>query len=472
VISLLALAGLILAVVRWHRAGPERALVVMGALCLVMSFGHTTFGSLVTIIPGHADIFFRRFLMGSQLAAIYLAGLGAVAVARLAVRLAERCASRLADRPPAKFAWTPTTTAALAAAVGVVYLYPAWHYLEVRDAGNGYAIKAQELAQVSRPDAQAMAAVRAAIRQHGPGRAYAGTQYNRGQYPAIGAVPMYAYLESLDIDEVGYTLRTAALMSQPEYRFNPENPGDYALFGIRYVILPAGSGATPPPGAVLILRDRLLRLYELPGNSYIRIADTVGSITANRADIGTQSQSYLNSAEPGQDRYLTVGYAGAAPAPPTLLQGTSATGPPGTVITEHADLADGTTSTTVQMRRRAVVVLSASFDPGWSVTIDGKPATPEMIAPALVGVTVPPGTHQITFRYTGFGGYPELFALAAAALIATAWLTRRPLRTATAIRIPRRPGRVRGELSPCPEPWRPASPALPGLRGGAGRSRG
>ncbi len=425
VITLLAAAGLAVAVVSWRRAGPQRALAVMLAACLLLSFGRSTFGGITGIIPGSTDIFFRRFLMGTQLAAIYLGGLGAASTARQGLALAGRCARRLARYRPAGPAWTPAAAAA-AAVAGLACLYPAWHYLGTRDAANAAAVQAQRSAQASQTDAQAIAALQAAILRHGPGRVYAGSQYNTQLYPAVGLVPMYAYLESLDIDEVGYTLRTASLMSQPEYNFDPGNPGDYTLFGIRYLILPSGQASQqPPPGAVLILSDNLLSVFELPGNSYIRVADTVGGITASRADIGSQTAPYLNSALPGQDRYLTVGYAGARPAPPTLPTGTRAAGPPGTVITEHADLAGGTATTTVHLRRRAVVVLSASFDPGWSVTIDGKPAAPQMIAPALTGVTVPPGTHHVSFRYTGFGGYPELLALAAAALLATAWLTRR-----------------------------------------------
>ena len=76
VISLLAAAGLAAAVAGWRRAGPERALVAMLCACLLLSFGRTTFDGLISVVPGHADIFFRRFLMGGQLAAIYLAGLG------------------------------------------------------------------------------------------------------------------------------------------------------------------------------------------------------------------------------------------------------------------------------------------------------------------------------------------------------------------------------------------------------------
>lgn len=426
VISLLVAAGLTVTLVGWRQAGPARTLVALVLACLALSFGRTTYGPLVAIIPGHADVFFRRFLMGTHLAGIYLAGIGATAIAEHGRQLAARCDHRLKRWRPAGLAWAP---AAIVAVAGAGYLFPAWHNLASLDATNAYLVQTQQRAQASQPQARAVAAMTAAIARHGPGRAYAGSPSDWRQYPVVGIVPMYEFLGSLDIDGIGHILRTASLMSQPEYHFDPTNPGGYALLGIRYVILPTRQAALlspppPPPGAVLILHNHLLRVYELPANFYIRVGDTVGSLTANRADIGSQTAAYLNSALPGRDRYLTVAYAGARPAPPTLPVGGPASGPPGTVLAEHADLADGTAATTVRLRRRAVVVLSASYDPGWSATIDGRPTATEMIAPALVGVTVSPGSHHITFRYTGYTGYPGLLALAAAALLATAALTR------------------------------------------------
>jgi hypothetical protein len=59
-------------------------------------------------------------------------------------------------------------------------------------------------------------------------------------------------VESRDVDEVGYTLRTASLMTDPEYYFDERNPGDYRLFGIRYLVVPTGS--SPPVPARLELR--------------------------------------------------------------------------------------------------------------------------------------------------------------------------------------------------------------------------
>ncbi len=76
----------------------------------------------------------------------------------------------------------------------------------------------------------------------------------------------------------------------------------------------------------------------------------------------------------------------------------------------------------VHTTRTAVVVLKASYDPGWIATVDGVGTPTQMIAPALVGVRVSPGTHIITFSYQGFGAYPLLFELAALVLVLWALL--------------------------------------------------
>jgi hypothetical protein len=66
------------------------------------------------------------------------------------------------------------------------------------------------------------------------------------------------------------------------------------------------------------------------------------------------------------------------------------------------------------MERPGLMVLSASFDPGWEVTVDGIPSPPVMVAPALVSVRVGPGTHRVVFPYAR---YPVLLILSALVLI-------------------------------------------------------
>ena len=78
--------------------------------------------------------------------------------------------------------------------------------------------------------------------------------------------------------------------------------------------------------------------------------------------------------------------------------------------------------------RVSVVLLAASYDPGWTATVDGVPVVPQMVAPALVGVEVAPGTHQVDFRYVGYSSYPLLFAAALLTVVAAGVLAwrRRP----------------------------------------------
>ena len=104
---------------------------------------------------------------------------------------------------------------------------------------------------------------------------------------------MFKYLESKDIDEVGYTLRTASLMTDPEYYFDETNPGDYPLFGIGYIITPADMAAPVPADKVGCSGDYCL--WALPDPGYIHVYDTTGELTATRADVGSQSTTLLDS---------------------------------------------------------------------------------------------------------------------------------------------------------------------------------
>jgi uncharacterized membrane protein YfhO len=83
----------------------------------------------------------------------------------------------------------------------------------------------------------------------------------------------------------------------------------------------------------------------------------------------------------------------------------------GAVSAERAGLDAGEASATVRMRRPGVAVLSASYDPGWTATVNGRRRPVRMVAPALVAVDVPAGTDHVVFRFQGYGGYPALLAL-------------------------------------------------------------
>ena len=159
-------------------------------------------------------------------------------------------------------------------------------------------------------------------------------------------------------------------------------------------------------------------LWELPSVGYGFVAQVVGTLTADRADIGRRSVAYLRSPLPGEGNALLVNYAGGH-APGIKQSGHSPTGGgQGVVLSEHVQLDQGSAGMVVRMRARALVVLSASFDPGWTVLLDGRRARTVMVAPALVGVSVGPGTHRVVFRYQGFSSYLPLLLVTPAVLVA------------------------------------------------------
>jgi hypothetical protein len=122
-------------------------------------------------------------------------------------------------------------------------------------------------------------------------------------------------LEAQDIDEVGYTLRTASLMTDPEYYFDQSNPSDYILFGIRYLVLPVAM--KPPIAAVTVLSRGNFRLWEVPDNSYFSVLETDGVVAENRSDIATQSLDVLRTPMISHHEDFTVRYGGSS-LPPDL----------------------------------------------------------------------------------------------------------------------------------------------------------
>jgi hypothetical protein len=429
VITIFGAVGIAVCIVRWRTFVAGRALVAMFVVTTLITFGRTTWKGLYAVLPGSSDIFIRRFEMGMHLSGIFLAGIGLVFVGRLLVEWATKLLPdeqrRRLRQPMGR-----VLVSALCIVGAVVALIPAWTSMDTYNGGNATNVALQ--ASYDASEGPALDSLLAYVRDHPRGRVYAGQPTNWGNQFLIGDVPVYKYLESKDIDEVGYTLRTASLMTDPEYFFDDTNPGDYPLFGIGYLVTPATM--SPPVPAEQVRCESDFCLWALPEPGYFHVYDTTGVLTASRANVGTASQLILDSPALSHQKDETVAFNGGAASPPTAPEGTSISGSPGHVVVEHANLAEGNASAVVRTNRRAAVVLSASYDPGWTVTVNGHPEPTVMVAPALVGVDVGPGVHTVTFSYGGYGRYTLLFLLALLVFVALAvgpTLWRRYRRTAT-----------------------------------------
>jgi hypothetical protein len=412
VLTVLLGVGLAFALWESRRRQESRALLGLFVLSLLLFFGRTTWGGLADLLPGGEDLFWRRFVSGVHLSAIYLVGLGGTwLVTRTAMALQRR------PSPRAVAAVGLTLTAALLAApvierVAFERQGAAWVEQQVRaEATDGVGFESLvEIAQAREP-----------------GRIFAGVRARDAADYRVGSVPGFAALLNLQADAVGFTRPTWSLVSPSEFRFELSDPGMRELFGVRYVLRPSDQDA---PSATEV--DRIGRhvLSEYPDTGYLAVVDTVAPIVADRINVGTQMSSFLSSGLPEQGLIPTVAFGGRLPAEPTLDPNDLPRGPAGEVVGSDAQLDDGVFTGEVALRRPAVVMLKASFDPRWDAFVDGEPVPTQMLAPAFVGVPAPAGDHTVRFSYRPYGNYAALFLLGAAALTAIwlgeRWLARRP----------------------------------------------
>ena len=418
IITVLAGVGLVVCLRRWHYDERGRALVGAWLLSLLLFFGRPTLGPLLNLLPGNQSLLFQRYIMGLHLAGVMLAGVGAVALTVTLYRqLVARTPRVVESIRQVVIGQTTWLRVPLIVIIVMVALAPAWTQIASYDHHSASWISYQrDVASTQGADMNSLVAL---AESRGGGRIYAGMPSNWGHHFYVGGVPVYIYLEQLNVDAVGFTLRTSSLMTDPEAYFDEFQSGDYAALGVHYLIVPVGH---QPPVAATLLRTagpyRLWQVDSARASALIQVVDTYGVIFANNANLGTQTNTFLQSGLPGRALYPTIAFAGRAAATPTLASPSLQKGIAGLVTSQSQDLVYGQSArASLVANRRAVVLFKVAYDPGWSVTVDGRLASTIMLAPALLGVEVAPGRHVVVFTYHGFAGYGLLDALGVLTLL-------------------------------------------------------
>jgi len=423
VISVLAALGTIVAATRVRRDPSARAFLLCALVSVMCYAGPATFPFLRWLPGGHA-VLFHRFLGPLQLCGILLAGIGAA-----------WCGGQLWTRIPRRVAIpAPVRSVIMAALIVAILWTPAMSRMHFATAMT--SVLDSQTASDSSYDEVVFDSMLAKIHADGPGRVYAGSRTNWGQTFLLGYVAVHQILAYHYVDQIGESGRVQSLSTDPEINFDETNPGDYKAFAVRYMILP--STMKPPVPATFLVGDSTLGmiLYEVRGvpATYMSVVDTVGpTVHANNADLGPLSTSILRGSDLQNDLYHPMQFASTPPGRPSWAGPGAPAVAPGTVLSEHDDLQTGDVSAQVTARRSSVALLSASFDNRWTVTVDGAPATPQMIAPSLVGVAIPSGTHTVHFHYAPYPYYWVWLALGLIAIVVLRW----PLVIASWVRSPK-----------------------------------
>ena len=415
VLTALLGVGMLFCLGKVRRDMASRFLVVAWVAFMLLYFGPATFSSLTHLVPGGNHIYFRRFVAGVDLTSILICGIGATEVAKLLMRIGSR-GGRLVTR----LRLVPICIAALLALAA----YPMVTQMQRYYSETAKWVHNQAVTGTA--GQRDVTELVAKSRTLGPGRIDPGTsQTSWGNAMTMGVIPVNSYTPSLLLDQVGFGFQTESLMANPEQYFNAANLANYRLFGVRYLIVPKGM-ASPLKAAKKIETRGPYALWMVPGVTYASVIETTGTIAETKDNIGDSTAAYLDSSQLSAGDYLSVGFDGHRAAPPTSTpSAVKHLGAAGRVTHEWANLAEGRAAVSVAMKRRGIVMLSVSADPGWTATVDGRPVKTIMVAPALLGVEVGPGKHTVRFVWHTFAYYPELLLLSGLVLIVPWVLARR-----------------------------------------------
>jgi Gpi18-like mannosyltransferase len=412
IITLLFFAGFVVCVARARREVRARALLGAFVLSLLLWFGRATWGGLIDVLPGMRDVQIQRFIAGVHLAGILIAGVGLGWVVRTAYEQSLRLAGGR----------NVLVAGAAPIALAIALLAPAWVERAHYDRWGAVLLHNQQ--RYDATDGRDLDKLVAIIKKAHDGRAYAGLRGTWGPTFTVGYVHVYAWLADRDVDAIGFTFRTlASLSTDVEASFDENSLAQYQMFNVRYLLLPMNRNPSVP--AKLVAVSGPYRLFEVKTSGYFQVVDRAPAIAANRTNLDAATAAFRESNLALRNIYPGIAFAGGPAPPPTFTGPNPPPGRPGQVLTQSNRLQDGVFDATVHANRRAVVLLKASYDPRWTVTVDGVQQKPVMMAPSLVGVEVPPGRHVIDFRYKPYQHYTLLLSIGALSLLGLALFPRR-----------------------------------------------
>lgn len=408
-ITTFVMIGFVVAVFRSRRDERCRAILAFFIASLLLFFGRSTLGPLLRLLPGSDSLLLHRFLVGVHIGGIWLAGIGAVWVARRAVAF-----SRLAvvHWNPRSRRIAPVAVATLAVLLGLAGAYPNFRERQAHDAQGARWIRDQRNYEAS--DGADLAALFERARSIGPGRIYSGMSFDWGANYKVGFVPVYVEALNHDMDALGFYGRPGGAGSIFEFSLAEANPLHYKLMNVQFLVLPADH---PPAVAATFVEQRGRHtLWTVPTSGYLEVIDTVAFSPNDNTESGASMAPFMWSTQLTLGHHPSLAIRGRAAGPITLQDPDAATRPPGTVVRQSAIPDQGAFGGQVELTRPGVVMLRSSYHSGWTAEVDGHEAPTFFIVPGYVGVAVPAGTHSIAFRYKTYDEYWLLYLISALSL--------------------------------------------------------
>ena len=126
---------------------------------------------------------------------------------------------------------------------------------------------------------------------------------------------MYELPAQQEADSIGFFLRVSSLSTDIEPYFNENDPAQYDLFNVKYVLTP--STRRPTVAATPIATRGDFTLWMVNTSGYLEVVDTTEAVRADRTDMAAMFTPYIASPALAQLRVPLVAFDGKPTPPPS-----------------------------------------------------------------------------------------------------------------------------------------------------------
>ncbi len=380
VLTALVACGAVLTVAgRGGRAG--RWGLAMALVWAALYIGRPTWGQLLDLVPLMRSFHVHRLIGGVQLGGVLLSGM-----------VVGRAARWLAGRAGA-VRWRREALAG--AAVVALLAYPAvdWslRYRTSHEAQRTNRAAAAEWAGE-------LEAALATVTEGAPGRVHAGQVTSWGGTYRVGHTPVHLWLTARGVDTIAFQNHSLSPAGDAMMLFEEDRRAHYLLFNVRHTL--SSPEHTPPLSGAELQRSRRVRVTATPGGGWFALIRAPQVVEGRPDRLHAASRAWMADAGPETGEHLRLQLARPPrfePQPPFPRVHSGGRRPAGRCRDDTYDR--GHAAVDVTAEEDALVMLKATYHPGWRATVDGAEAETVHVTPGFVAVPVQAGQHHVELTY-------------------------------------------------------------------------
>lgn len=391
------------------------------AMWFLLYFGRTTWGGFIDLIPGMKDFHQHRFIVGVQMAAIFLIPAGINYTFNLIKNIVSYISKK--SEQAKKLEIYQNIIFYVLALIFISTL----GYFTVKQTVNYASLNNKWIDEANNAyvyDEKNWENLLTYLSSLPTGRLYAGRPGNWGKSFRLGSSEIYMLLGVNGFDVSQFLPETWSMMSENEQNFDERLPEDYDLLNIRYIVAPQNQGF--PKEAQLSKKFGPFEVYITPTSGWFDVVSSPMFVSSDKTNFINLVHLWQRSYPRRWKMHPVISVEKKADVPKEMQkaiemvdevsykEGSTPTKnifadfpfvfPDATVSAKikNEKVKRQTYSATVdvpQNCKNCSIMFKMSYHPDWQAKIDGKPAIKYAVFPYYLAVSATPGEHTVEFTY-------------------------------------------------------------------------